>query len=177
MSTSTRYPLSDADRKQLEITLSHRPPDSAERRHACAILLLNGGTSPAAVAAHLKTTPRTVYQWLRRWREEGFKGLSDRTPRKRQPFSDDRYIATLVEILMQTPLRYRMSADRWSVALLRENMHSITGTMLGDRQMRRLLHRLGYRYKYAPPKPSMVSNPPIRRKWFARWHIPEKDHS
>ncbi|MFE8596628.1 helix-turn-helix domain-containing protein [Archangium violaceum] len=51
---------------------------------ATIILLSAQGQSAAGIAQTLGLTTRTVYEWRRRWRQRGVRGLAD-SPRSGRP--------------------------------------------------------------------------------------------
>lgn len=79
--------LTANERKELiEMRDTHAKPHMRER--ATAILKIAAGESGRQVALNgllKKRKPETLYEWVRRWREEGIEGLYIREGRGRKP--------------------------------------------------------------------------------------------
>ena len=113
--THEKYPLSDADRRSLEILLrSPRTPQSLVER-ARIILLTGSGQHVEQVAETLSTTTRKVYRWRKRFKDLGLAGLRD-CPRPGQPKKLSE--AKVKEILDLTVSRIPHEATHWSVRLM-----------------------------------------------------------
>lgn len=79
--------LSAEEQAALEDIRDHAPK-AYMRERAAALLKIAGGLSGRAVAHHGLLKPRhieTVYNWVKRYREEGCAGLTIRSGRGRKP--------------------------------------------------------------------------------------------
>jgi transposase len=89
MAKTLTLELSAEQRRELEkIRDRYKVPHMREK--AAAILKISNGLSGRQVALkHLlkPRRPETVYEWVRRYRAEGVKGLSVRSGRGRKPAS------------------------------------------------------------------------------------------
>jgi transposase len=124
---------------------------AAERRvrrwkRSQAILLRGDGLSVPAVAQTLGCSQASVYAWTAAWRQHGVAGLREGAhrggPVKLGPAAE----ARLTDLLATDPQTHGHRATGWTVPLLRTEL-ATTGTVVGERTIRRALHRLGYRWK------------------------------
>jgi transposase len=111
-----------------------------------AILLRGEGLSVPAVARTLGCSQASIYAWTAAWREHGVAGLAEGAhrggPVKLGPASE----ALLSELLASDPQAHGRRATGWTVPLLQGEL-AARGTVVGERTVRRALHRLGYRWK------------------------------
>jgi transposase InsO family protein len=103
--------------------------------------VVNQGWSVTAAAAAAGVTERTVYRWLRRWREEGAVGLLDRSSRPRR--SPNRLAARTVEAV-RALRRLRMTAAQ---------IAELLGLALSTVSLWLKRIGLGKRSRLAPPEP------------------------
>jgi len=93
-------------------------PEPAERRLA-AIRLHSEGWSVASIAEYLATARQTIYTALKRWVEEGVKGLDDKSHARKAPRVVTLEIATEIRKKQENPL---LGAWRMHAALLQEGI-------------------------------------------------------
>lgn len=93
-------------------------PDPAERRHA-VVQLHAEGWSITSIAEYLATSRQTVYTTLKRWVNEGVKGLDDKSRARKAPRVVTMEIANEIRKKQENPLigEWRMHA-----ALLQEGI-------------------------------------------------------
>ena len=92
----------------------------SESRRAHALLLRQGGFSPAEVAAILLFTPRTVINITDRYEESGLERALKDNPRPGQPTRiDDRVKAKIVAIACSDPPE---GFDRWTLEFIQEEL-------------------------------------------------------
>ena len=103
--------------------------------------VVNQGWSVTAAAAAAGVTERTVYRWLRRWREEGAVGLVDRSSRPRR--SPNRLAAGTVEAV-RALRRLRMTAAQ---------IAELLGLALSTVSLWLKRIGLGKRSRLEPPEP------------------------
>ena len=86
-------------------------PDSAERRLA-VIRLHAEGWSVSSIAEYVGTSPQTIYATLKRWVEEGVKGLEDKSHARKTPRVVTLDIANEIRKKQENPLigEWRMHA-------------------------------------------------------------------
>lgn len=138
-------------------SLLARPTVKSPRRRAVVTLFLDGW-SAKAIAGYLETSRPTVYDVLRRWMEEGWPGLADRSRAPRHPARNvDPRAMVAIRRLQANP---ELGAFRIHAALLQQ------GTRLSPRTCGRVLalHRaLG-----APVPAAAVSHEPRPMPFAAR---------
>lgn len=97
------------------------------RERAAAMLKIASGLSPHKVAMEgllRKRKADTVYEWLRRFRENGISGLYQNSGRGRKPAyapkSEEEAEAELQNTLSMSPKTISEHATRWTLQLIRE---------------------------------------------------------
>jgi transposase len=87
MAKPIRLELSTEQRKELE-KVRDQAPEPYLRERAAAMLKIADGQSGREVALHgclKRRWPDTIYEWVRRYKEEGIEGLRIRAGRGRKP--------------------------------------------------------------------------------------------
>ena len=79
--------LSEVDRLKLEKGY-HNGPTHSSRIRCKSILLKSEGKSAPKIAEMLEVTVHTVYTWIKRYEENGIKGLETRPGQGRKPIMD-----------------------------------------------------------------------------------------
>jgi putative transposase len=137
--------LTETQRSALAAAAAAEPRVRSWRRYQ-AVLLLAAGQRPAAVAAALRCSVSSVYGWAARWGRAGLAGLAE----GRHPGAARRLDAAgevlLEELLAADPQARGYRATGWTAALLHTEL-ARAGYIVGERTIRRTLHRLGYRWK------------------------------
>jgi transposase len=111
-----------------------------------AVLLRAEGMTVAAVATALRCSHASVYAWTAAWRRDGVAGLREGDHGGGQVKLGVAGEALLVGLLATDPQTHGHRATGWTVPLLRGEL-ARTGVSVGERTIRRALHRLGYRWK------------------------------
>ena len=111
-----------------------------------AVLLLAEGQTPAAVAHALRCSRASVYAWAARWRAQGVAGLREGDHGGGRAKLGAAGEAALEGLLASDPQACGHQATGWTVPLLRTELAG-AGCVVGERTIRRALHRLGYRWK------------------------------
>lgn len=137
--------LTASDERALAQAKAAEPRVRRWRRYQ-AILLLARGQSPGAVALALDCAVSSVYNWAAAWRREGIAGLHEGDHGGGQPRLDAAGEALVLDLLAQDPQTRGSHATGWTVALLRTELNTL-GYAPSERTVRRVLHRLGYRWK------------------------------
>lgn len=137
--------LTETQRAELEAAAAAEPRVRRWKRYR-AVLLRGDGLTVAAVAKALRCSQASVYAWTATWRREGVRGLGEGVhsggPRKLGAAAE----AVLVGLLAADPQARGHRATGWTVPLLRGEL-AHTGVTVGERTIRRALHRQGYRWK------------------------------
>jgi transposase len=137
--------LTASDRAALEQAKAAEPRVRRWRRFQ-AVLLLADGEPPGRVASALGCAVASVYNWAAAWRREGLPGLREGDHGGGQPVLDAAGEALVVDLLALDPQTRGYHATGWTVPLLRTELLT-RGYAPSDRTLRRVLHRLGYRWK------------------------------
>jgi transposase len=111
-----------------------------------AVLLLAEGDAPAAVAHTLRCSRASVYAWAARWRAHGIRGLREGDHGGGRAKLGAAGEAALAVLLDEDPQSRGYQATGWTVPMLRRELAQ-AGYAVGERTIRRALHRLGYRWK------------------------------
>ena len=138
-------PLTPTERAELEAAAAAEPRVRRWRRYQ-TILLRAEGQTVDAVAAGLRCSVASVYAWTAAWRQAGVAGLQEGPhgggPAKLGADGE----AVLSGLLDADPQSRGHQATGWTVPLLRTEL-AAAGYVVGERTIRRALHRLGYRWK------------------------------
>lgn len=140
-----RLTLTEAQRTELEAAAAGEKGVRRWKRYR-AVLLRGEGMRVDAVAHTLRCSPASVYAWSAAWRQDGVAGLreGDHSGRKRR--LDAAGETVLTALLAEDPQMRGHRATGWTVPLLRTEL-APRGYLVGERTIRRALHRLGYRWK------------------------------
>jgi transposase len=137
--------LSAEERAALAAARAQERRARAWRRYR-ALELLDAGQPPPAVAVALGCCLASVYNWLAAWRRDGLAGLVERRhaggPRRLAGAPEER----LDTLLGSDPQAAGHRASGWTVPMLRAELAK-GGAAVGERTIRRALHRRGWRWK------------------------------
>jgi transposase len=111
-----------------------------------AVLLRGEGMTVAAVATALRCSQASVYAWTAAWRQDGATGLREGDHGGGKAKLEVAGEALLAGLLARDPQAHGHRATGWTVPLLRGELAQ-AGVIVGERTIRRALHRLGYRWK------------------------------
>lgn len=146
MTRQSKYQLTASDLTLLEQVI--RKDERAEvRQRATALRMLHFGSTPKEVAEVMAVGLATVYNWQRRWRQDGLAGLANRPKSGRPSVADEAYCQVLEETLNKEPPELGYAFNVWTVDRLRTHLEKETGKGLSARRFRALLKRQGYRYR------------------------------
>ena len=128
----TTLQLTDSEKHDLEI--AYKTGDSHCYRTRCkAILLKSQGKSANEIASILDVSIPSVFNWIKRYGDEGINGLTTRTGRGRKPIID----SSDEEII-----RKAIEEDRQNVSKAREAWQNATGKKASDATLKRFLSYL-----------------------------------
>ena len=139
-----------AERRQLQ-RMVRKPSDTEEGRRALALLRLMDGASVAEVASLVEAARSSVYRWTDRYREQGVSGLCTGARGRSRRTVTHEVIAELHSLLAQTPQALGYLRSTWSSELLAKALEEALGQPIHSSTVRRLLPRLGYRWRRARP--------------------------
>jgi len=137
--------LTEAQRIELEAAARAEKGVRRWKRYR-AVLLRGEGVTVAAVAAALRCSEASVYGWTARWRRAGVAGLREGDHGGGKVKLDAAGEARLAALLDADPQARGHQATGWTVPLLRGELAN-AGCRVGERTVRRAIHRLGYRWK------------------------------
>jgi transposase len=149
--------LTPSQRRKLRTQL-RRAEEASYYRRLLAILELDRGKTVAEVAASLRVTRQSVYNWARSFAScPDPAALQDHYGVGRPSAWTEGLEALLLAGLERRPDELGYAGVNWTVPLLQEYLYRCGGRWLSDDTIRRELDRLGYvwkRFRYVlPPDP------------------------
>lgn len=111
-----------------------------------AFRLLAEGQRPAAVTTAVGCSERSLWYWVAAWRRAGVAGLVEPPHGGRARVLDGAAETLLGNLLGTNPQARGYHATGWTVPTLRAEL-AAAGYAVGERTIRRTLHRLGWRWK------------------------------
>ena len=138
--------INEQQRKELEDVARCGQP-AYIRRKALVVLNLGEGRSITEVARIFRVSRQSVYEWRRRYREEGIDGLRVRPGRGRKPTAD---LEELERYVRQSPREFGVARTRWTLATLAEVVPSVKG--FSTYGVQKALARAGIGYKRGQPR-------------------------
>jgi transposase len=137
--------LSNEEKKQLK---KYRSFASSENSEKALMVLLNAeGKSPIKIAMQLKRHQHTVRTWLKRYQNNGIKGL-DRFYSPGRPNSLREMVKEcIIEIIDKTPFEFGYQNGQWTVILMLNYLKTKKGLTTSEDTVERALKDLGYTYK------------------------------
>src|SRR5688572_19228965 len=145
-----RISLTDSQQQELQ-HLARRGRDARMVRRVQALLWLDQGEHPIAVAQRLAVTRESVYAWARRLRREETNALAQRLrdqPRSGRPTGKRQAVQEMVPKVMNTdPSKYGYRAEGWTLSLLRHHLKATQDVEVSEATVRRSLRGMGYRWK------------------------------
>ena len=114
---------------------------------AAALLLSAEGQSATQVGRTLGVTPRAVYAWRRRWRQEGVQALEARA----HPGRTSRLAPAAVELLLKdvesNPREQGYAFARWTCARLAAHLQQHAGVSISPDWVGEVLRRHGFAWR------------------------------
>jgi transposase len=158
--------LNEAERRALEAAAAGERRVRWWRRYQ-ALLRLGAGQAVEQVAASLGCARSSVFAWAAAWRGQGLAGVTPAPhgggPARRLGGAGE---ALLADLLAGDPQGRGHHATGWTVPLLRTEL-ALAGYSVGERTIRRALHRRGWRWKR--PKYVLGRPDPDYAEKKARW--------
>lgn len=148
------YRLNEEELEQIQWGMRYAR-EAEVRQRATAIHLLHRGHSPSEVSEQLAVGLVSVYNWHKRWRTSGLKGLANRAKSGRPKNADQAYCQLLEDVMERLPSDYGYGFGIWTVDRLREHLRQETGISVSNRRFRALLKDLDYVYRR--PKHDLTS--------------------
>ena len=147
-----RLRVTESQRTELAAAAAAEKRVRRGRRYQAVLLLADGhapaadGHAPAAVARTLRCSRASVYAWAAAWRRTGVAGLREGDHGGGRVKLAAAGAAALQDLLSADPQAWGHQATGWTVPLLRTAL-ARADCVVGERTIRRALHRLGYRWK------------------------------
>ena len=92
-----------------------------ERVHSHALILLNNGKDIKEVADVFEVTERSIYNWMKKFKNEGIESISRKSGAGRKPILDESAKAIIKEEISKYPHQpkkaYSMSVERLSLKM------------------------------------------------------------
>jgi transposase len=127
----------DTDARRLD----HKTLTEVRKR---AVISIQGGESPASVAAVFGVNERTVYRWLAAYRSGGWGELDARKRGGRPRKLDAGAMKWIYEtVARKTPLQLRFPFALWTAAMVQQIIRSRFSIKLSHSSVCRLLNQLG----------------------------------
>lgn len=153
MAKHHKLDLTEAEIQAL-VALRDKGEPAYLRERATALLKIHQGFSPHAVALRgllKRRDPDTVYAWLRRYREHGICGLSNKPGRGRKPAfspkSPEEAESEALCAIGQDPRHINPHQTRWTLRTLGETISWLKDVSISG--IYQILSRLGISYKRA----------------------------
>ena len=137
--------MTDAQRAELEAAAAAEQRVRRWKRYR-AVLLRAEGMTVRTVAGALRCSEASVYGWTARWRQGGVAGLQEGDHGGGRVMLDEVGEERLEALLATDPQAHGHQATGWTVPLLRGAL-AAAGYHVGERTIRRAVHRRGYRWK------------------------------
>lgn len=138
------------ERRRLQ-RMVRRPADAEEGRRALAVLRLMDGWSVVAVAEAVEAARSSVYRWAAWYREAGVGGLHTAPRGREQRTVTGELVAAVRSLVKKTPQALGYLRSTWSSELLSRVLEERFDMAVHASTIRRLLPRLGYRWRRARP--------------------------
>jgi transposase len=138
--------LSETD--LLELTRLKSQPSSETSERALMVLMNHEGKSSPEIARLLKRNPHTVRDWLKRFRENGVKGLYRNYSPGRPSSLRQEVESKIEEIIESPPEDHGYPVSLWTVLLLKDFLKKSSISASED-TIERALKKKEYRYKRA----------------------------
>lgn len=117
-----------------------------EQVRLAAVELMDAGCGDTEIAAQLRVTRKSVFEWRRAYRYGGREAMASAGAAGRQPYLTAEQIAQLTGALDEGPAAHGYAEDqRWTLARVRDLILGLFGVRYKHLStVARLLHRAGY---------------------------------
>ena len=136
------------------------------RLRTCYLIILNlvEGRTQEHTAQVLGVSRTTVWRVAERFREQGEVGLLDRREDNGELKLDERYLATLYEVVSDHPEDYGWPRSTWTQPMLVETLETLTGVRVHVGTMSRALEQIGARRARARPTVACPWSPEAKQR-------------
>src|SRR5215210_7206286 len=139
--------------------------DARAYRRVLAVLEFDRGRPAADIAALLRVSRQSVYNWAAAYARSsngGCDALADCQRRGRPRLLEHDEEGLLKSLLSVSPQEFGLPHVSWSVPLLMQALEAVEGRQVSSWTMRRALHRLGYAWKR--PRYVLEPDPELQKK-------------
>ena len=150
-----------------------RTKDARLLKRTQMVWLSHLGRSVKDITDLLDIHPETVRKWIHRYNERGLEGLRDEPRPCRPPLAYSLYMETMLELVPKSPRIVGYPWNNWTLGLLRNHLHRITGIRISEERVRQLLR--DHDIRFTRPKLHLVSPDPEYDEKKARIEEPEKN--
>jgi putative transposase len=155
------YQLTDEEVQVVNEAINHAPEPEVRQR-AIALKMLHLRHPAREVAEMMAVDMGSIYNWHKRWKAEGIKGLKDRPRSGRPGNADQAYIERLEQVIDQDPAELGYGFTFWTAERLLAHLEAETGIGLSPNRFRPLLKRCGYVYRQPTHDLSHLQDPAAR---------------
>jgi len=139
-----RVHLSEPEQHRLEQAF-RAATDRKLRDRLQIVLMAHRGRRPAAIAADLGVSTRTVPRWLNAYLERGLDALTPRRAKGAQPKIPDQLADTVRRWVLGGPAACGLDRANWTYAELADHLFKTHGIQVSRSAMLRFCHKLGVR--------------------------------
>jgi len=137
--------LSEGDQRKLEGYRGQASSKNSEK--ALMVLMSNGGKSAVEISRILKRHPHTVRMWLKRYQQEGIRGLDRLYSAGRPNWLRNKIKNCIEEILEKSPEYFGYHVGLWTVALMVHYLKTRKGFVVSEDTVERALKDMDFTYK------------------------------
>ncbi len=137
--------LTPGERRRLR-GLFRDPPNPRVHERALTIRLASAGRSPSEIVEVVGRSRTSIWRWIKDFNARGMGSLFMGTSPGAPPKADEEVRGALAQAVEANPRELEYPFTRWSAALLAEHIHRSVHVRLSMDTIRRVLHRMGYRY-------------------------------
>ncbi|HEX8905381.1 MAG TPA: winged helix-turn-helix domain-containing protein [Longimicrobiaceae bacterium] len=126
---------------------------SMEQRRRVAVALALDGEAPEQVADVLRVSERSVWRWIRAWREGGDAGLETRPGWGRPPKLTGAQAARVLGWLDRSPCDFGFATERWTAPRVAAVIEARLGVRMNHRYLNAWLRARGITPQVPPRVP------------------------
>ena len=161
--------IEDAHITQLAIQQEILRSEEARYDHRLhGILLVCRGISCYETAGILGQSPRTVSNWIHRFKTHGLAGLQDHDRPGRPSVLGAIKTERVAGDIRREPRDLGYSQNLWDGKLLAHHLAKVFKIRIGVRQCQRLFHHLGFRQR--KPRPLIAQSDPQLQQAYKKTH-------
>ncbi len=155
-----RIKLTPEENKVLTRLRNQTSNENSER--ALIVLLSHEGKSPKEISLLIKRNEHTVRLWLKRYKQNGLKGLNRLYSPGRPPKHKHQLETLFSEWFAKGPTKFGYPVEEWTVSMLCDSYLKITGNSISEDTITRALKKAGYSYTKA--KKTVPANAPTKEE-------------